>query len=109
MKTKICILSILCVLLLSGCVTRRKQEYFHCFSTNNNIIFYDTVMVAKFTHLEYEYYGNKKTIEISLDQLFCGATDMTEKIVEYVRSKHKNAKIELRIPQSEGYFSGQNN
>lgn len=69
------------------------------FSFDKEYIYFESQPVAKFGYIEYEYYRGHKVLEISVEQLKPGLDDFTDKIVEYIRYKNPNAKVEVKIPQ----------
>ena len=68
------------------------------FHFDQQYVYYDSVKVARFGNIEYEYYRGHKVMEISLEQLKPGMDDFTDKIVDYVRYKNPKAKVEVKIP-----------
>lgn len=76
-----------------------SQDELDKFSYDKQFIYYDSVAVAEFGYIEYEYYRGHKVLEISVNQLKPGLDDFTDKIVEYIRYKNPNAKVEVKIPQ----------
>ncbi len=99
-------LSVFFVTLYSCNVSHKlsKSEY-DKFSTKGDSIIYNGIYVAKYSHLEWEYYRGHKTLEISLEKTSEGVDDMADKIVNYVRTKNRNLKIELVIPKNNLIFT----
>lgn len=73
------------------------------FSIKGDSIFYEGKHVATFLNLEWEYYRGHKTMEISVGQVGDGANQMTDKIVDFIRTKHPKAKAEVKIPYKSQY------
>lgn len=86
-------------LLLGSCVAKNTltKTDITDFRNSGDSIFYKNEYVAKFLNIEWEYYRGKKTMEISVEQINGGADFMTDKIVDYIRLKHPNAKAEVKI------------
>lgn len=98
MKT---ILSIIILSVCVSCASRKplSESEMSKFSIKGDSILYENQYVAKFLNLEWEYYKGSKTMEISVEQVSLGADAMTDKIVDFIRMKHPNAKAEVKIPR----------
>jgi len=98
---KIILLSVFFGTLYSCTVPRHlsKSEY-EKFSSKGDSILYNGIYVARYSHLEWEYYRGHKTLEISVEKINSGVDDLADNIVNYVRTKNRNIKIELIIPKN---------
>jgi hypothetical protein len=90
-------------IFISSCVSQRSLHHlstdeYNKFSTSGDSIMYNNRCVAVYSHLEWEYYRGRKTLEVSLRKVDNGVDDMADKIVNYFRTKNGNVKIELVIP-----------
>jgi hypothetical protein len=97
---KLFFVAIPAVLFAANCFAQKplSQAEIDKFKISNDSVFYDKKHIANYIHIEYEYYLGKKTMEICFQQVDPVATDVTDKLVEYVHVKHPNAKVEVRIP-----------
>lgn len=80
---------------MKNTLTNSEKERF---SYDQTFIYYDSLPVAKFYSIEYEYYRGHKVMEISVVQLKPGMDDFTDKIVEFIRFKNPKAKVEVKVP-----------
>lgn len=87
--------------ILVGCSTNKplSKDEMAKFEMKGDSILYDNIYVAKYLNIEWEYYRGHKTMEISLEQIDGGANAMTDKIVDFIRTKHPKAKAEVKIPR----------
>lgn len=102
---KLIALIIITTILFIGCKSRSPYEIDKSidksFSTKEGKIYrYDTIHVATYINLEYEYYLGVKILEISVQQEFMGVTKLTDEIISYLTTKHPNAKLEVKIPNT---------
>jgi len=106
---KLITLIIITTILFIGCKSRSPYEndlsidksIDKSFSTKEGKIYrYDTIHVATYINLEYEYYLGVKILEISVQQEFMGVTKLTDEIISYLTTKHPNAKLEVKIPST---------
>lgn len=90
------------IILLVSCSTIDKlpHDEFVKFRTSNDTIYYNNQAVAIYLNVEWEYYRGHKTLEISLERLNGAADQMTDKIVDYVVTKHPKAKAEVKVPRN---------
>jgi hypothetical protein len=98
MKKIILLLTFLGTLYSCGVPRHLSKSEYDKFSSKGDSIFYNGICVAKYSHLEWEYYRGHKTLEISIEKMNSGVDDMADNIVNYVRTKNRNLKIELIIP-----------
>lgn len=98
MKT---IITLISLLFLSSCVGYKNlpKEEMDKFTSKNDTISYMGQPVAVFLNIEWEYYRKHKVMEISVERIGGGADEMTDKIVDYIRTKHPKAKAEVKIPR----------
>ncbi|GAA0876365.1 hypothetical protein GCM10009118_27750 [Wandonia haliotis] len=100
---RILILGFVAAVLVSCSGIRYKmtltEDELSKFSYDKEYIYYNSEKVAKFGYIEYEYDRGYKVLEISFEQLRPGLDDFTDKIVEFIRYKNPNAKVEVKIPQ----------
>ena len=98
---KLITLIIITTILFVGCKSHAPYEIDKSFSTKEGKIYrYDTIHVATYINLEYEYYLGVKILEISVQQEFMGVTKLTDEIISYLTTKHPNAKLEVKIPNA---------
>lgn len=88
-----------------GCFSQRtlhhlSNDEYQKFSASGDSILYNGRCVAVYSHLEWEYYRGRKTLEVSLLKVHNGVDDMADKIVNYVRMKNRSIKVELVIPNN---------
>lgn len=91
---------ILTVYTLSNCFAQKtlSKAEINKFQIRNDSVFYENKHIANYIHIEYEYYLGKKTMEICFQQIEPSATELTDKLVDFVHIKHPKAKVEIRIP-----------
>jgi len=99
MKKLITLLMFTIVLFSCNTYKTLSKEELNRFTSKNDTISYDGQPVAVFLNIEWEYYRKHKTMEISVERIGGGADEMTDKIVDYIRTKHPNAKAEVKIPR----------
>lgn len=100
---KLTSLIIITIILFIGCKSHSPlvNEIDKSFSTKEGKIYrYDTIHVASYINIEYEYYLGVKILEISVQQEFMGVTKLTDEIINYLTTKHPNAKLEVKIPNT---------
>lgn len=101
---KLITLIIITTILFIGCKSRSTYSPYEIdksFSTKEGRIYkHDTIHVATYINLEYEYYLGVKILEISVQQEFMGVTKLTDEIINYLSTKHPNAKLEVKIPST---------
>ena len=92
---------ILTTLALASCSTYKKlpESELAKFRTSSDTIYYQNEAVAVYLNIEWEYYRGHKTMEISVERINGGADEVTDKIVDYIVAKHRNAKAEVKIPR----------
>jgi hypothetical protein len=76
---------------------RITKEEASRYSIKQDTIYYDGNRVAYLNVIEWEYYRGKLLREISLVQFDKTAQDFTLNLVSYVRSKHPDSKIEVKL------------
>lgn len=88
--------------ILVSCATKTKlsKDEMSKFVITGDSILYDGIYVAKFVNVEWEYYRGNKTMEISVERINGGADEMTDKIVDFIITKHPKAKAEVKIPKT---------
>lgn len=67
------------------------------FSHRNDTIFYSGEAIARIYNLEYEHYRGHRTLEISIES-FNHMDSRTEPLIDWVLSKKKDSKVEIRDP-----------
>jgi hypothetical protein len=67
------------------------------FSHRNDTIFYSGEPIARIYNFEYEHYRGHRTLEISIES-FNHMDYRTEPLIDWVLSKKKDAKVEIRDP-----------
>jgi len=67
------------------------------FSHRNDTIFYLQEPIAKIYNLEYEHYRGHRTLEISIES-FDYMDVRTEPLIDWILTKKKDAKVEIRQP-----------
>lgn len=87
------------VILFLGCSPRLKTppSELDKFSHRNDTIFYLEEPIARIYNLEYEHYRGHRTLEISIES-FNHMDGRTEPLIDWVLSKKKDAKVEIRDP-----------
>ena len=97
---KVLLVAIPAVLFLTDCFAQKpiSKEEADKFKISNDSVYYNKTHIANYIHIEYEYYLGKKVMEICFEQIDPAATEMTDKLVDYVHYKHPQAKVEVRIP-----------
>ena len=93
------------IVVLASCSTHKKlsDSELAKFEIKNDTIYYQKEPVAVYLNIEWEYYRGHKTMEISVERINGGADEVTDKIVDYIVSKHRNAKAEVKIPREAIY------
>jgi hypothetical protein len=95
---KITLFTILLFLVIS-CSPKIKTppQELSKFSHRNDTIFYLQEPIAKIYNFEYEHYRGHRTLEISIES-FDYMDGRTEPLIDWILSKDKNAKVEVRQP-----------
>lgn len=76
---------------------RTSKEELSKFSIKNDTIFYVNDAVARIYNYEYEHYRGHRTLEISIES-FNHLDNRTESLIDWVLTKKRNAKVEIREP-----------
>lgn len=88
--------NILIYLFLILCLFSCKTLEYSGMTNDGDTLYYNGVLCGKITNLEYEYYRGKKVVEISIEQYSIGFDEVTIKMVDYILSKHPDAKVEIK-------------
>lgn len=96
---KLLLFSLLATTLMACITTKLPKEEMDKFEIKGDSILYEGKYVAKYLNSEWEYYRGNKTLEISLERINGGADEMTDKIVDFIITKHPKAKAEVKIPR----------
>ena len=88
------------VVLIVGCAPTYKTppSELYKFTLKGDTVLYNKKPIAYLYSMEYEFYRGHYTLEYSLKQI--GATtlnDTTRMIVDFVRLRHPNAKVEVKM------------
>jgi hypothetical protein len=102
MKTSIIILA---VLLLASCQIDNPNNFSSSrlkgdaskMTHSNDTLFYNGVPVGRYTNMELECINGRCVIELSVNQFSNGFSDTTSAIMLYVKKRHQNAKLEIKI------------
>lgn len=83
-----------------ACSQKINPEHVQHFTKSGDTILYYNTPVAVFRNIEWEYYRGHKTMEISVERINGGADSVVDRTVDYLRTLHKNAKVEVKLPYS---------
>lgn len=75
-----------------------EKEDYSKFTTKSDTIYHDGIPVAVYLNIEWEYYMDKKTVEISVQRIGGGIDKMTDDIANFIRNRHPGSKVEVKIP-----------
>ena len=96
MKTALVTIILLTILSCSPKI-KTPQSELDKFSQRNDTIFYLQEPIARIYNFEYEHYRGHRTLEISIES-FSPMDVNTEPLIDWVLTKKKNAKVEIRQP-----------
>lgn len=66
-------------------------------SHSRDTLFYDGVPVGVYSNMELECIDKRCVLELSILQFSSGFSDTTSAMMLYVRKRHRNAKLEIKI------------
>lgn len=88
------LIPILFLLLSCSDIKKTSKEEI---SIHGDSILYQDQYVTRYINSEWEFYRGKKIQEISVERIDGGLDTMTNSIMDFLRSKHPKAKIEVKI------------